>query len=201
MLAHKQLEESEDFTIEAQFVNFFKQILPIYETIRKIYLGSIISGFIEYKTENIKTDIELLLDTNFILGVLDLNTQESTHTCRKILEISKMYGYRLSVLRDTLIETTVLLKAKSENFNLTFLQKKLYPEDIYNACDRRNLNSTDLERIADNLEKDLAAYNVSIVYETSKYRNQAKLSNEFEVFSTYRHSEAAALHDATAIFM
>ncbi len=199
-LAHKQLEKGEGFTVEAQFVSFFKQIPSVYETIRKIYLGSIIAGYIEYKTENVKTDIELLLDTNFILGVLDLNTPESTHTCRKIMETAKEQGYKLSVLRDTLNETNALLRAKSDNFNQTFLQKKLCPEDIYNACDRRSLNSADLERIVDNVERDLACYSVSIIYDTSKYKNQAKFSNEYEAFKRYRHSEASALHDATAIY-
>lgn len=199
-LAHKQLDEQKDYTIEAQFVDFFKQIPPVYEIIRNIYLGSIIVGYIEYKTENVKTNVELLLDTNFILGLLDLNTPESTHTCRKVIEITKAQGYKLSILNDTINETTVLLKAKVENFDLTFLQKKIYPEDIYNACDRRNLNSADLERIADNLETELINYSVSIVHDTTKYKNKAKFSNEYESLKRYRHNEIAALHDATALY-
>lgn len=199
-LAHKPNEQVKDFTIEAQFVDFFKQIPAVYDIIRKIYLGSILASYIEYKTDNIKTDIELLLDTNFILGLLDLNTPESTHTCRKVIEITKTQGYKLTVLRDTINETTALLKAKAENFDMIFLQKKIYPEDIYNACDRRNLNTADLERIADNLEKDLGHYNVSIIHDTTKYKNLAKFSNEYEYLKNHRHSILAALHDATAVY-
>lgn len=199
-LAHKQLDEQRDYTIEAQFVDFFKQIPPVYEIIRNIYLGSIIVGYIEYKTENVKTNVELLLDTNFILGLLDLNTPESTHTCRKVIEITKAQGYKLSVLNDTINETRVLLRAKVENFDLTFLQKKIYPEDIYNACDRRNLNSADLERIADNLEAEFINYSVSIIHDTTKYKNKARFSNEYVSLKRYRHNEIAALHDATALY-
>lgn len=199
-LAHKNLDEANNFTVEAQFVYFFRQIPAVYDIIRNIYLGSIIVGYIEYKLENVKTNIELLLDTNFILGLLDLNTPESTHTCRKVIEITKSQGYKLSVLNDTLIETKTLLKAKVENFDLTFLQKRLYPEDIYNACNRRNFNSTDLERMTDKLEMDLSAYGIQIINETTKYRNKAKFSNEYEALKKYRHSPQSALHDATAIY-
>jgi hypothetical protein len=199
-LAHKHLDEPKDYTTEAQFVDFFKQIPPVYEIIRNMYLGSIIVGYIEYKTENIKTDIELLLDTNFILGLLDLNTSESTHTCRKVIEITKAQGYKLSILNDTITETKALLKAKVENFDFTFLQKKVYPEDIYNACERRNLNSADLERITDNLEKELANYGVTLIHDTTKFKKKARFSNEYELLKKYRHSDLAALHDATALY-
>lgn len=199
-LAHKKIDQTKDFTIEAQFVDFFKQIPSVYDEIRKIYLGSILVGYIEYKTDDIKTNIELVLDTNFILGLLDLNTPESTHTCRKVIEITKGQGYKLTVLRDTINETTALLKAKTENFDLTFLQKKIYPEDIYNACDRRKLNIADLERITDKLEQDLNGYGINVIHDTTKYRNLAKFSSEYEAFKRHRHSDIAALHDATAIY-
>ncbi len=65
-LSQKGSAQQQDFSIEAQFVEYFRPIPKIYDFIKKIYLGSIISGFIEYKTENLKTDVELLFDTNFI---------------------------------------------------------------------------------------------------------------------------------------
>lgn len=198
-LAHKQIDNVKDFTIEAQFVDYFKKIPVVYEIIRKVYLGSILAGYIEYKTENVKTEIELLFDTNFILGFLDLNTRESTHTCRKIIEITKSQGYRLSVLRDTIYETISLIKAKVENFDMSFLQKKVYPEDIYNACDRRNLNKADLERIADNLESEINKFGVIIIQDTKKFKNIAKFSSEYEHLKEHRYNDAAALHDAIAI--
>jgi hypothetical protein len=107
---------------------------------------------------------------------------------------------KLSILNDTITETKALLKAKTENFNITFLQKKIYPEDIYNACDRRNLNSTDLERITDNLEVELQNYGIVVVQDTAKVRNKAKYSNEYEALKRYRYNDLAALHDATALY-
>ena len=198
-LAHKIDAKQKDFTVEAQFVNFFRKIPVVYDLIRRIYLGAILASYIEYKTSDIKTEVELLLDTNFILGFLDLNTPEATHTCRKLVEITLGQGYKLRVLKDTLNETQSLLKAKSENFDKSFLQKKVYPEDIYNACERRNLNRADIERISDNLELELNKQNILVIPETTKYTNIAKNSKEYAALKPYRNTPAAALHDATAI--
>lgn len=191
--------DEEEYVIEAEFVNFFKKIPPIYEEIKKIYLGSILASYIEYKTEKIDQDIELLLDTNFILGLLDLNTPESKHTCSSVLKIGKSLGYTHTILSDTIQEIQALLFAKADYFDKSFLQKKVYPEDIYNACDRRNLGKADLERIADNLEDELSKHEIYVIYDTTKYRNKAKYSDEYKSLREIRNSEKAALHDATAI--
>lgn len=198
-LANSQDKNHQDFSNEAAFVDYFKKFPSVYDLIKRIYLGSILASYLEYKTEEIKTNIELLFDTNFILGLLDLNTPESTHTCNKIIEIANRQGYILRVLNDTIIETISLLKAKAFNFDTSFLTKKIYPEDIYNACERRNLKQTDIERIADNLNILLTKQNIMIVSDTTKFRNVAKFSKEFEIFKKYRNSTASALHDATAI--
>ena len=198
-MAHTNNEKEKDYTIEAQFIEYFKQFPTIYDLIKKIYLGSILASYIEYKTVDIKTDVEILFDTNFILGLLDLNTPESTHTCRKLIEITLQQGYKLKVLQDTINETTGLLKAKADYFDSSFLQHRVYPEDIYNACERRGFNKADLERIADNLEKDINSYGITIIYDTKKYQNIAKNSKEFQTLLKYRNNPMAALHDAIAI--
>ncbi len=140
-----------------------------------------------------------MLDTNFILGFLDLNTPEATHTCRKLVEITLEQGYKLRILKDTINETQSLLKAKAENFDSSFLQKRVYPEDIYNACERRNLNRADIERISDNLELELNKQKILLIPETTKYSNIAKNSKEYSALKPFRNNHLAALHDATAI--
>lgn len=189
-----------DNGIVGQFITFFKNVPQIYEQIKRIYLGSVLSSFLEYKTDNIKVDLELLLDTNFIVALLDLNTPESTHTCNKIIEIANRQNFKLTVLKDTLNETEGLLRGKARYYDSSFLVKKVNPEDVYNACDRRNLNKADLERIADRLEKSLNSFGVTYIYDTTKYKNKAKHSKEFENLKKYRGSEFAALHDATAVY-
>ena len=189
----------DDFTAEAQFIDFFRRIPSVYEKIKNIYLGSIIAGYIEYNTDEVKRDVELLLDTNFILGLLDLNTPESTHTCGTLIKIAKRQGFKVTVLMDTIEETRNLLETKASYFEKSFLQKKVNPEDVFNACDRRGLSKADLERIADNLEPKIGEYDISIIYNTDKLKNEAKFTNEYRVFEEVRKSKRSALHDSTAI--
>ncbi|GHC43011.1 hypothetical protein [Ulvibacter litoralis] len=190
--------DKEDFTAEAQFVNFFRKIPTVYGQIKDIYIGSIISGFIMYNPSETEIDVELLFDTNFIVGLLDLNTPESTHTCKTLVEIAKKQNFKVRVLTDTIEETKNLLDQKAKYFDASFLQRKVYAEDIYNACDRRGLKKNDLEKIADNLETELSKLGISIIND-QKSKNEAKYSKEYAALKEYRHSKISALHDATAI--
>jgi hypothetical protein len=131
---------------------------------------------------------------------LDLNTPESTHTCNKLIEVALAQGFKISVLADTIEESKRLFHVKAEFFDKAFLQGRINPEDIYNACYRRNLSRTDLERIGDNLESLLIQKGAHIIHETKKYQNQAKFSKEFEALKKVRNSDWAALHDATAMY-
>lgn len=114
----KQSEENgKDYSVEAQFVDYFKNITPVYELIKEIYLGSILAGYIEFEPTRAKMNVELLLDTNFIIGLLDLNTPESTHTCKTLIKIADAQGYTCKILSDTIDEIKALLQAKSLHFN------------------------------------------------------------------------------------
>lgn len=198
-LSNTKVSDNKDFTVEAQFISFFKDVPNAFEWIKKIYLGSIISSYLEYKTDNNITDVELLFDTNFIISLIDLNTPESKHTCSKLIEIGKKQGYKFSVLKDTIEESQILLRKKAEYFNQSFLQSIINPEDIYNACSRRGLAPSDLERTADNLEELLLRFDIITIPNTLKYQNLAKNSNDYENLKPLRNTERAALHDATAI--
>ncbi|MAP80046.1 MAG: hypothetical protein CL526_03045 [Aequorivita sp.] len=198
-ISHNKDLNGKDYTAEAQFIEFFKRIPPVYEKIKNIYLGSIISGYIEYSPDENKRQVKLLLDTNFIVGLLDLNTPESTHTCRTLIKIAKQQGFKVMVLADTINETTNLLEKKAQYFDKSFLQKKVNTEDVYNACERRNLSKTDLERIADNVEKSLKEFKISTIPYTEKLKNEAKFTEEYKNLQEYRSTKIAALHDAMAI--
>jgi len=118
-----------------------------------------------------------------------------------LIEIAKQNGYKLNVLNDTIEETERLLHRRSETFNEHYLTKKINPEDIYNACDRRNLTKTDLEKIATSLGKVLTDnFGIHIIPYTEKYKNIAKHSKEYNVLKEIRNNDIAALHDATALY-
>lgn len=199
-LCNSQHNNGTDYTTEAQFVDFFRKIPDVFEIIKNIYLGSIISNYLEYNTENANQQVELVFDTNFLISLIDLNTPESTHTCNKLIEICKKIGYKFTVLNDTIDETKSLILKKAEYYSTSLLSKSVNPEDIYNACERRKLNKNDLERIVDNLEDILLKNGISILPNTEKYKNKAKYSPEYEAYKKFRSSHYAALHDATALY-
>jgi hypothetical protein len=115
------------------------------------------------------------------------------------LKIAKQQKFKIRILKDTIEETTGLLEAKAEYFDKSFLQKKINAEDVYNACERRGLSKTDLERIADNLEKTINEFGINILHNTDKLKKEAKFTDVYKVFEKFRYSKKSALHDATAI--
>jgi len=198
-LANTKVENGNDYIIEAKFIEYFKHNSTVFNLIKNIYLGSVLTCYLDYQPTNVKMDVILLLDTNFIVSLLDLNTPESTHTCHKLLEVSKNIGYNFRVLADTIEETKSLLNHKANNYDSAVILKYVNKEDVYNACERRKLSRTDLDRIADNLEIMLIEHGISIIPHTESLKNKAKFSPEFRILKSYRNSEKAALHDAEAI--
>ncbi|MEC4052604.1 hypothetical protein VSP10_07340 [Myroides odoratimimus] len=198
-ITQEEYINGEDYTIEAQFVQYFMKSKPVFNLIKDIYLGAILSCYIEYQPELIKEDVELVLDTNFVVGLLDLNTPESTHTCRTLLEVAEKNGYSISIFKCTIDETQNLLKQKAQNFNRSFLQSKINSEDVYNACERRNLKQVDLERISDNIERDLAKFNIMIYHNHDTYTKEAKTTETYQYYKSIRKSDLSALHDATVL--
>lgn len=198
-LSNEAAPNGHDYSIEAHFVDFFKKIPKVFDIVRRIYLGSIISSFLEYKTENLKLEIELLFDTNFIISLIDLNTPESTNTCRKLIEVGKNLQFKFTILNETVEEIRFLIRKKAETLDNSFLSRRVNPEDIYNACERRNLNSNDLERIADNLDETIESFGISINIYTDALKTKANKSQEFEIFKKIRSSNISALHDTIAI--
>lgn len=196
-----QQVESDVSILNAEFIEVLKRTSPSdFEILRKIYLGSIIAGYLEIKIEDAKEDVEFVVDTNFIISLLDLTSESSTHTCNKILEICKRLKHRVSVLDITIRETQGLLSAVAQNLDTAFMEKRLDKESIYNACDRRNLERTDLESISAALTDTLSMLGINIIHSTTKYENEARMTQTlFDYFKSIRRSEFAALHDATAV--
>lgn len=197
-ISEKAEISNQDFNIEAKFIRYFKDS-PAYDQIKKLYIGAILTSYLEYSPTNIKIDVDLLFDTNFIISLLDLNTPESTHTCKKLLEIGKELGFTFHVLIDTIEETQGLLKYKADNFDSSVIQKYINKEDIYNACTRLKYNKIDLERISDNLKEKIESFGIVVVPNTTKLKNIAKYSEDYKQLRSIRNTAKSALHDATCI--
>lgn len=199
-LSHEIKELDKQSVIAAQFVDYFRQVPGVYDILRNLYLGSMLTNYLSYQPTEVKLDIELLLDTNFIVSLLDLNTVESTKTCNTLVNMCKRLGYKFTVLKDTTEEFQGLLNHKAENLGSAIIARTINKEDIYNACDRRHLTKVDLERIADNIEDTLSTkYGIYVVPHTEKWSKKAKFSPEYGVLKKIRNTDKAALHDAIAI--
>ncbi|MDX8341140.1 hypothetical protein SLH46_18220 [Draconibacterium sp. IB214405] len=196
----KLVDPELDFHLQAEFINAVQNNKRIYSILKKVYLGSIISSYLTIQEENLKTDLEFLIDTNFIIGLLDLGSIEEHHTCSKIVEIANNLGCKLSVLDFTIQETEALLNRTAEDFENSFLPKKIDPQSIYNACDRKDISKTDLQTISNNLAVRLNKdFNVYLVPNTVKLRNKARFSKDYAFYQKIRSTDYSALHDATAI--
>lgn len=189
-----------DYTFAAKFVEFCKSIPHVYKLLCNQYLGSVITCYLEFKPQSIKMDVDLLLDTNFIISLLDLNTAESTKTCCKLIEIASSLGYTFHVMKDTLEETQSLLGYKSKSFDSAVIYKFINKEDVFSACERRGLTGVDLERISDNLERKVQEWGIQIIFNTDNLNGKARFSNEYAILKSKRNTERSALHDAKAIY-
>lgn len=199
-LSNTEVANGENYLVEVQFINYFKNIPTIYELLKSLYLGSILSEYIEFIPSNVEMNVELLLDTNFIISLLDLNTPESTHTCNTLVSITKEQGYKLSILQETIEEIKFLLGRKAEGLNKSFLVKNIYEEDIYNACERRGLTKMDLERIIDNIEVKILEYGIEKVLNSDQLRKDALASVDYEYYKGRRTANISAQHDALASY-
>lgn len=198
-LTHETDDIQSSDVIAAEFINYCKKDPVSYDQLRNLYLGSMLTCYLGYNPSEARMSVTLLLDTNFVVSLLDLNTPESTMTCRMLLDVCRNLGYSFHVMSDTIDEIRALFSAKASTFESNYLSKAIYKEDILNACSRRKLNAADLLRVSDNLENSLGSYGISIIKDLSKQRNKAKFSKEYEQFRTIRRSQSAALHDALAI--
>ena len=199
-LSHNDRCNEQESVTAAKFVEMFKSRPEVYNKLRDMYLGSILTSYLEFHPQNVKMDVELLLDTNFIVSLLDLNTEESTRTCNTLISVCKNLGYTFTVLQDTIDEIQSLLAYKSENLNTAIIAKAINKEDIYNACERRHLSSVDLDRLSDNLAETLTqTYKFTIKPHPESLRNKARFSKEYKTLRKVRNTDKAALHDAMAI--
>lgn len=198
-LSHKTIPNGHNYTVPALFVDYFRKTPNFYSQIKDIYLGAVLTCILDYEFVSTKIEVTLLLDTNFIISLIDLNTPESTHTCTKLLEVCGKIGYKFVILQDTIDEIKNLISFKANNYDRAVISRYVNKEDVFNACERRRLSKVDLERICDNLEVTLQQYNIIVTSISSSLRNKAKFSREYAALKTYRNTEKAALHDAMAI--
>ena len=108
-----------------------------------------------------------MVDTNFYISLINLNTEEAYESCKQLYELTIPLGYRYTILESTIEQIKILLSDRAKKIERKGLLASLDIADVLSACERRGLTKTDLERYKDGLLDDLSKKGVSIVYNSS----------------------------------
>ena len=111
-----------------------------FDIICSIYLGGIISSYFKFKIKDRIIDTELLVDTNFYISLIELNTEESYAACKQLYDLTIAMGFRYSILETTVEQIRILLSSKVRQFKSKDLFATLDVADILSACGRRGLD-------------------------------------------------------------
>ncbi len=189
------------YLIQAKFIDSIKENQELYIILKRVYLGSIISSYLEVDYGEVKDKgLEFLLDTNFIVSLLNLHSEQSYHTCLKIVEICRKYNFKLKILNFTIEETKALLNRTAAELQNIKIFEQLDSDSIDNACRRRKLNKTDLEKITSGLERNLiGSYGIHIISDKNILKEKAKTSEIYKKLQNRKVNPDGALHDAIAI--
>jgi hypothetical protein len=174
----------------------------IFRIMSSIYLGSIIAAYLEQNITKKVTDAELLLDTNFFISLIDLNTEDAHHTCNQLFSLCKQLGYRFTILNSTVNQIRVLLSNRINDFASRDFIGSVRCADVFNACIRKNLDKTGLERIKDNIQRLIEEKGIVIVHDAQikDLIEKAKRSQEYKELYKRRGNADSALNDTVAKF-
>lgn len=172
----------------------------IYKIMCNIYLGGIIVSYLEQNITKQVTSSELLLDTNFVISLLDLNTEDAYKICNQLFNLCKQMGYRFTILNSTINQINILLSNRINDFAQKDFIGSVRVADIFNACIRRGLDKTSLERIKDNLSKTIQEKGIVVIQDAQicNIIEKAKKSSTFKELKEKRRNEESALNDTVA---
>ena len=172
----------------------------IFRIMTNIYLGGIIVSYLEQNITKRVTDAELLLDTNFIISLIDLNTEDACQTCNQLFALCTQLGYRFTILNSTINQIKILLSNRINDFANKDFIGSIRVADIFNACIRRGLDKTSLERIKDNLSRTIQEKGIVVIQDAQIHGiiEKAKRSSDYRELFEKRRNEESALNDTVA---
>lgn len=172
----------------------------IFKIMSNIYLGGLIVSYLEQNITQRVTDAELLLDTNFIISLIDLNTEDACQTCNQLFSLCTQLGYRFTILNSTINQIKILLSNRINDFANKDFIGSIRVADIFNACIRRGLDRTSLERIKDNLSRTIQEKGIVVIQDAQIQGiiDRAKRSSDYRELFEKRRNEESALNDTVA---
>jgi len=198
------IDIEENHQVQAQFIQKLLYHKQYNELINRIFLGSIISSYIELEIDDsTKHSKTLLLDTNFIVSLLNLHSEEAFENCKMLMEIANQLKYKVEIMPFTINETFALLNRVASNLNnITYFQS-LDNDSIYHGCFRNNINASGLTFIANKFVDRLRVqYGILITDEMTNNAmvSEARQSQYYKMLKGRRYNPDGALHDATVLY-
>lgn len=184
-----------------KYVSKKMQDSSIFGVMSKIYLGSIIESYLKQNITKKVTDAELLLDTNFFVSLINLNTEDAYHTCNQVYDLCRQLGYRFTMLYSTYDQIQVLLSNRINDFANKDYIGAVKCADVFSACIRRNIDKTALERIKDNVYKMIEDKGIVIIKEAQikDIVEKASKSKEYkDLIQSRQNNRESALNDVVA---
>ena len=184
-----------------KYVSKKMQDSSIFTVMSKIYLGSIIESYLKQNITKKVTDAELLLDTNFFISLINLNTEDAYHTCNQVYDLCRQLGYKFTMLYSTYDQIQVLLSNRINDFANKDYIGTVKCADVFSACIRRNIDKTALERIKDNVYKMIEDKGIIIIKEAQikDIVEKASKSKEYrDLIQSRQNNRESALNDVVA---
>ena len=105
-----------------------------YDTVCDLFLGGIISSYLNFQVKGRILDADLLIDTNFYISLINLNTEESFDTCKQLYDITVALGFHYKILETTITQIKNLLNDRLSRFNQRNVYSVIDNADILAAC-------------------------------------------------------------------
>lgn len=172
----------------------------IYGIISDLYLGNIINSYLSLNIVNPVTNTELLIDTNYFISLIDLNTEEAFSTCTQLYRLCNRLGFKFTILQSTVEQIRILLNSRIQDFANKEIGL-IKQADIFAACIRRSLDKTQLERIKDSIFSRLKELSIEIISEAriQPIIDEAKNSQKYQDMIEIRNgNRLSALNDTVA---
>lgn len=183
------------------YINTRKNNKKIFEIISHIYTGGLLSSYLTHEIRQPVTRVELLIDTNFFISLINLNTEDAYTTCIDLCSYCKSMGFYMTILPTTVDQIKILLSSRITDFANKDYLGTIKTADIFAACKRRGLDKTDLELIRSKVKDYLQKYDITILQpaQIKTIANRAEKSEAYKILKEKRNNRDSALNDAIAI--
>lgn len=196
----KSILDQQDYHVSKYVHDIIRRKNRYFEIICSIYFGGLIGSYFKFEVNNIVFDTSLLIDTNFYISLINLNTEEAYETCKQLFDISVPMGFHYYILETTIHQIEILLSNRANRVKSKHFISAVDDSDILTACQRRGIGREELEAYKDNLRTDLGAKGITVVYNAQirNFIDSAKGSPDLKRLTELRGSKESAINDIVA---